>query len=1137
GGARAAGAAAVGADGGGGGGGGSEDLADGGNGGNGSFGAGGGGGGAGGTTSGAGGAGDTFNDAFGTPFGGGDGGAGGVYNVTGGGGGGGGGGFGGAIFLDVGKTAILNDVTFTGNTVGGGAGGAGFVAGAAGAATGSGVFIRSGVLTYNVTAGTLTLANQQISGIGAAPAEAAFVKGGAGILVLNNAPVNNSTGTTTVNAGILRLGAAAQIPDGSALTVTAPGVLDLNDFSETVGSLAGTGGVTLGTGTLTAGGDGTSTAFSGAMSETGGFTKVGAGTLTLGGDNTYTGATAVNAGAVTLSATGNLSNTSGVTVLAGATLSTGGPNQINDAAGVDVSGTWNLGGAETVASLQDSGVPGAVNLGANTLTVAVGGTTFEGIISGTGGFTNGAGVTTLNGANTYSGATTVTAGTLNMNGATNGTGSLSVTGILNLGDAAGDAANSVTVATVNAGGVLNLLGTLAGATTVTVSATGTLTNGAAERINNTADITVDGIWNLGGFAETVDSVTGAGTGAINTGGVGGILTTGTANGGGTFAGVISNTGGLVKNGTGTMTLSGANTYTGTTTVNAGRLDVTGSTATSLLTTVAAGATLGGTGTVGPTVVNGTVAPGLSVGTLTVQGSFTQNAGSTYQAELNGAANSGDKINVTGGVGGTATINPGSTLAIRGLVGQTYHVSTNYTIVSTTGGVAGTYSTVTSNIGFITAVPSYTATEVRLTLGSNLAIQTGLNGNQLAIANVLDGASLTITSEDALAVFDTLTTLNLLLLPDAINQVDPSEAGENSTAAAFVGNSLAYNAGSAAHDGLLSGGGGSSMSYSALSFNDTPSQDNMMVFPPPPLPGATQRRRPAGEAGQLQPTAPPGPAPLISTWITGFGAGSSVKGNPLADGFDARTGGLSGGLGYRVKPDFIVGLAVGGAFTTVDGDGNSGSADISSWSIGAYAGHRFGPAYATAYAGYTGHDFDTERHIVFGAIDRVANGDHDGDEIDCRVELGDDIDAGDFTVTPFGALTYANLDEEGYDENGADSLNLHIDGTTTESLRGQLGARFSTTFDVGSARFTPMAGAAWEREMLDENQRSTTGHFLEFSDSDFSVRGVEVVDNAAIALFGLNIEFSRRVRGFMGYQGRFSSIEENHTGRGGLELGF
>jgi len=144
------------------------------------------------------------------------------------------------------------------------------------------------------------------------------------------------------------------------------------------------------------------------------------------------------------------------------------------------------------------------------------------------------------------------------------------------------------------------------------------------------------------------------------------LTVGSNNLSTTFSGVISDAGGVIatggsltKIGTGALTLSGANTYTGPTTVNAGKLIVDGS-ITNSATTVNSGGTLGGSGTTGSVTINngGVLSPGNSPGILHVQGNLSLALGATVLIELNGpgAGSQYDQIDVTGTVSlGDATL--------------------------------------------------------------------------------------------------------------------------------------------------------------------------------------------------------------------------------------------------------------------------------------------------------------------------------------------------------------------------------------------------------------------------------------------------------------------------------------------------
>ncbi|WPO39021.1 autotransporter outer membrane beta-barrel domain-containing protein [Tardiphaga sp. 42S5] len=183
-------------------------------------------------------------------------------------------------------------------------------------------------------------------------------------------------------------------------------------------------------------------------------------------------------------------------------------------------------------------------------------------------------------------------------------------------------------------------GTLALAGPAT-SADDALANSSRVVANGTFDVSA-----ISGAGSHIQSL--AGTGSVNIGAKNLIIT----NANDLFSGIISGTGGLTLSG-GMLTLSGVNTYTGGTTVSGGTLSVNGSVCGAM--NVLAG-TLQGIGTVCDTSNAGIVAPGNSIGTLTVAGNYTGNGG-TLQIEsvLGGDASPTDRLVVTGNTAGSTNV--------------------------------------------------------------------------------------------------------------------------------------------------------------------------------------------------------------------------------------------------------------------------------------------------------------------------------------------------------------------------------------------------------------------------------------------------------------------------------------------------
>ena len=386
---------------------------------------------------------------------------------------------------------------------------------------------------------------------GAVSGSGSLTKLGAGTLTL--AGGNSYTGGTLAVGGILRAGAADVFGPG-AMFVGAGAMLDLDSHSQTVGSLAGAGSITLGTATLTSGGNGATTLFSGPISGAGSLVKVGGGTLVLTGTNTYSGGTTVSAGILaghSLSLQGNILNNASVIFEQGFAGAYGGV--MSGSGSLTKTGTGMLtltanstfGGGTSVVGNGGLAVFADAALGAASGGVALG----DGSSSGTLQFFSGSAFASNRAfALGAGGGIFDTAGTsaIRLNGALVGAGGLLKTG----------------TGTLTLAGSANYAG-------ATIIADGILRTAALNIFNTSSALSVapGATLDLDGFSQSIGALSGSGNITLGSA----TLSTGADNSSSAFAGAISGTGSLVKEGSGTLALTGANSYTGGTTVSGGTL--------------------------------------------------------------------------------------------------------------------------------------------------------------------------------------------------------------------------------------------------------------------------------------------------------------------------------------------------------------------------------------------------------------------------------------------------------------------------------------------------------------------------------------------------------------------------------------
>ena len=599
---------------------------------------------------------------------------------------------------------------------------------------------------------------------------AGIIKDGLGTLTLNG--TNTYTGATTINAGTLSISGGAAIADtGTVALANTAGVAFNVNSSETIASLQGggaTGGnVTIASGqTLTVAEANTNT-FSGSLQGSGNFTKSGLGTLTLNGTNTNSGAVSVTGGTVLLS---------GATALSGST------SLLSAASSTTISLADGVGRTITLST-------GNLSLSSATMVFELGSTSDR--------LTLTSGAVTLSGANTISLANigSFTAGNYTLISAASGLNSGGTWSLNSVGGPTGftyslnsTATTLSLIATVNSNNFFwtgnastnwsgnNFSATDGGASTLSAgnfSATSDLIFAAAGASN--LSTTMNSNYTVNSLAITSPGVSigGANTLTVNSTSSSAIAVSASSGNTTISANLAGASAGLTKTNSGTLILSGSNTYNGTTTLSGGVLNIQhanalGSTANG--TTVATGAALqlqGGI-TVGAealslsgTGVSGDGALRNISGTNTYGGNITLATTTRINSDsglltLSGGI-SGTQDLTVGGAGNTTISNTIATSAgtLTKDGSGTLTLSGNNTF---TGGV--TINAGTMQFGNAGALNRTAGSENAVTFGASTTGALNLNGNSIVIrsldSNAIPG---TPVVQNANATAATLTVGN------------------------------------------------------------------------------------------------------------------------------------------------------------------------------------------------------------------------------------------------------------------------------------------------------------------------------------------------------------------------------------------
>jgi fibronectin-binding autotransporter adhesin len=773
----------------------------------------------------------------------------------------------------------------------------------------------------------------------------------------------------------------------------------------------------------------------------------GPGTLVLSNTNSYTGGTTINGGTIQISNSSAL-GTGALTVgtVAGTkTLSLG--NSLN------VANTITLSSALTVNS-----AAGTTNL-------------LSGIISGTAATdtlnTTGTGTLRLSGVNTFAGGVHVeNDSTLRLeNNAGLGTGTLTVAGALKLDLASGlgvtTVKNNISLGNSLTANIDSGTATLSGAITETTPSQFTK-SGAGTLILSGTNTFTGGIINSqgtlqGDSSSLVGNITNNSSLIFNQGGSG------------TYAGNITGTGHLTKAGNGTLNFSGTSSLLSTTMVNSGDLQVTGS-MTGPVNVNSSAAALSGTGSIGSVTNNGFVQPGTptGIGSLKVNGDFTQQSGGTTEIKINSAGNAAginnDQINITG------KAKLGGVLDVIALTGGTYTPGTRYTILTATGGVTSPFAQASTNLSMFGVDVAYGANDVTFQLIQTSSLRAAAQtANQISVGTALDNIALSSTG-GLFAMINNLGTQSPAQQRQTMNQMSGDAFGSLQTLGLQIGDQFQQRLTST----LVSNGKFLTGLPAWTSSN-------------PNLRGQS-----------------PSPDGSLKGWFQGFGVGGNLRSDGNAAGVNYSQGGGIYGLDLEDEDNGRVGI-VGGTSYLGFNDSYNAKGNITSYQVGTYGVKHDDTGYFLGSANYGFNSYITDRNVTGAGLPQLLHADYTGNQIGANGEAGLKLEMGIFRIQPLVGLQYLYLCQQGFRESGG-AAGLDVARSRANSLRASVGARVLIDQWVGpnGAIWTPFSHARFVSDLLDNNRTINASFNGSPVGGAFTTQGTRIGQNYGIFGEGLEI---------------------------------
>ncbi len=239
---------------------------------------------------------------------------------------------------------------------------------------------------------------------------------------------------------------------------------------------------------------------------------------------------------------------------------------------------------------------------------------------------------------------------------------------------------------------------------------------------------------------------------------------------------------------------------------------------------------------------------------------------------------------------------------------------------------------------------------------------------------------------------------------------------------------------------------------------------------------------------------------------GNGIFATANSGGASQDYRSQGGGVTAGASYKWNKNFATGVYAGYQGLVAQYDGGSRLTD-NAVRFGGFGTVGVGGTYLNGLVGGAYHGYDVSRSIEFGTVNRTARSKPGAGEFDLALAAGHDFKAGRFTFGPVTSMQYTYLGVQGFNETGADALDLGVGGYSSSSLLYSLGAQAAYRWEITkNFALTPMISANWQHEFLQNAYPINAAFNTGGPSSPFSFQTAQPQQDFFYAGAGLGLDF-------------------------------